>query len=67
MDNAEPPLEAAYHLILLPVALKLATVDDTPEQNVCVDEPVGAEGVVLMLARTSSLLTLSHPLTVWLA
>jgi hypothetical protein len=30
--KAEPPEEAAYHLMVVPVALKLAMVE--PEQNV---------------------------------
>jgi hypothetical protein len=39
-----PPLAAAYHLIELPVATKLATVGLLLTQNDCEALPVGAEG-----------------------
>ena len=42
-DKAVPPVAVVYHLILVPVATKLATVE--PEHKVCVALPVGA-GVV---------------------
>ena len=62
-----PPLAASYHFIEVPDADRLATVGNIPEQNVWVALPVGAPGVVLTTAVTSSLDILSHPLTVWLA
>ena len=33
VTNAVPPLDAAYHFIAVPVAVKLATVGDAPEQK----------------------------------
>ena len=39
LANAVPPVDALYHLIPVPVATKLATVE--PLQNVCADA-VGA-------------------------
>ncbi len=33
VDNAEPPLDASYHLIELPVAVKFDTVGDVEEQK----------------------------------
>ena len=65
--NAVPPLDAAYHSMPAPVAVKLATVGDAPEQKDCVAEPVGATGVVLIVAATANLEVPSQPLTVWLA
>ena len=47
VTNAVPPLDAAYHFIAVPVAAKLATVGDAPEQKDCVAEPVGAAGNAL--------------------
>ena len=43
--NAEPPVAAAYHLIPVPVAVKLATVGVGLAQKVCVAAPVGAAGI----------------------
>jgi hypothetical protein len=51
----------------LPVAVKLATVGEVPEQNIWVALPVGTEGVALTVAVTSNLEVLSQPLIVWLA
>jgi hypothetical protein len=51
-------------LITVPVAVKLATVGEVPEQNVCDALPVGAEGVVFTVAVTSNLEMLSQPFTV---
>ena len=59
--KAVPPLEAAYHLIDEPVAVKLATVAEL--QNVCEALPVGVAGA-LMVAVTSKRVTLSQPETV---
>ena len=67
VTNAVPPLDAAYHSMPVPVAVKLATVGDVPEQKDCVAEPVGAAGVVLIVTATANLEVPSQPLTVWLA
>ena len=64
--NALPPVAAAYHLMAVPVAVKLATVGDVPEQNDWA-LAVGASGVVLTVTATAALLALSQPETVWLA
>ena len=45
----------------VPVADKLATVGDAPEQNDCDELPVGAPGVVVTVAVTSNLVVLSQP------
>ena len=65
--NAVPPLDAAYHRMAVPVAVKLATVGDAPEQKDCVAEPVGAAGVVVTVTATANLEVASQPPTVWLA
>ena len=65
--NAEPPLEAAYHKIPVPVALKLAIVGLAPLQNDWDAEPVGAEGVEFIVAVTSNLEPDSQLLTVCVA
>ena len=44
LANAVPPVAALYHLIPVPVATKLATVE--PLQNVCADAVGAAEHVV---------------------
>ena len=44
MARAVPPVAAAYHLMAVPVAVRLATVAEDPVQKVCVAVPVGAEG-----------------------
>jgi len=41
LANALPPLEAAYHRIAVPVAVRFATVGLLPEQKVCDALPVG--------------------------
>ena len=64
VDNGLPPLEAAYHWIEAPVATKLATVGLLAEQKVCDALPVGADGVVLTVAVTSSRDVLSQLLTI---
>jgi hypothetical protein len=65
--SAVPPLDAAYHCIAVPVAVRFATVGEVPEQNDCAAVPVGAAGVVFTVAVTSNRDVLSHVLTVWLA
>ena len=60
VTSAAPPLEAAYHNIVPPVAVKLATVGLVLEQKVCVAEPVGAAGLPIV-AVTSNLEVLSQP------
>ena len=67
LDNADPPLDAAYHWILLPVAAKLATVGFTALQNTCVADATGASGLVFTITVTSYLVGLSQLLVVWLA
>jgi hypothetical protein len=62
--SGDPPDEAAYHWMLVPVAVRLATVGLAPEQKLCVALPVGAEGVVVTVAATASLELDSQPLTV---
>ena len=62
--NKFPPLAASYHFIEMPDADRLVTVGNIPEQNVWVALPVGAPGVILTTAVTSSLDILSHPVTV---
>ena len=60
--NKLPPVEASYHLILLPVALRLETV--APEQKLCGLLPVGAAGglqVVLVEPFKVILPTLNVP------
>ena len=61
--SAVPPLEAAYHCIVEPVAIKLATVGLLIAQNAWAVEPVGAAGL-LIVTVTSSLVALSQPETV---
>ena len=57
VDDAreEPPVDAAYHKILLPVADKLATVGLVALQNACAAVPVGADGLVFTVTVTSNL------------
>ena len=62
-----PAVAALYHLRPVPVAVKLATVGEAPEQNYCAAVPVGAPGVVLTVTVTSNLAVLSQTPTVWLA
>ena len=51
----------------VPVAVRLATVGDAPEQKDWAAVPVGAPGVAFTVAVTSNRDVLSQPLTVWLA
>jgi hypothetical protein len=62
--NALPPVLVEYHLIVEPVATKLATVPLL--QKVCAAEPVGAAGAV-MVAVTARRVADSQLLKVWLA
>ena len=62
-----PPLAASYHWMLLPVAVKSATVGMAALQNGCAAVPVGADGVVFTVAVTSNRDVLSQLLVVWLA
>ena len=64
MDNELPPLDAAYHNMELPVAVKLLTVGLFSEQNDCAEVPIGADGLVVTVTVTSNLLVLSQPPTV---
>ena len=59
--SAVPPLDAAYHFIVLPVADRFATVGLLLAQNVCDALPVGAPGVVFTVTVTSNLAALSQP------
>ena len=65
VGNGLPPLEAAYHLMAVPLGARLATVGLSPEQKDCAALPVGAPGVALMVTVTSSRALLSQPETVW--
>ena len=56
-----PPVLVAYHLMLVPVAVRLATVPLL--QKVCAALPVGAAGA-LMVAVTARRVADSQPLTV---
>jgi hypothetical protein len=67
VGNRLPPVDAEYHCILDPATTRLASVGEADEQKVWVAVPVGAPGVVLTTAVTSSLEVLSQPFTVWLA
>jgi hypothetical protein len=53
--------------MLLPVAVKLATVGLVALQKGCDAVPVGADGVVFTVAVTSKRDVLSQVFTVWLA
>ena len=44
--KAVPPVAAAYHNTPVPVAVKLAIVGVIPEQNDCIDIPVGGDVTV---------------------
>ena len=59
-----PPVLAAYHLMLVPVAVRLATVPLL--QTVCVALPAGAVGT-LMVAVTTKRVVDSQPFRVWVA
>ncbi len=63
--NGEPPVDAVYHCMAVPVATRLATVGEVALQKVCA-LAAGAAGVVLTVTVTE-VLALSHPVTVWLA
>ena len=41
LNNGLPPVAVAYHLIEVPVAIKLATVGEFVEQKFCNVDPVG--------------------------
>jgi hypothetical protein len=56
-----PPVLVAYHWIVVPVAVKFATVPLL--QKLCAVLPVGAAGV-LMVAVTAKRVADSQPLTV---
>ena len=63
--KAVPPVEVLYHLILVPVAVKFATVALAISQKVWL-LAVGA-GVAVMVTVIEARLALSQPLAVWLA
>ena len=56
-----PPVTASYHLIAIPVAAKLDTVGEVPEQKDCAAVPVGAPGVVLTVAVEAVAIVAVHP------
>ena len=58
VGSTVPPLETSYHCMLVPVADRLAIVGKEPEQNVCVADPVGAEGVAFTTTVALALLLL---------
>ena len=60
--KVDPPLEAAYHWIEVPVAVRSATV--ALPQKSWLAEPVGADGIAVIVTVTSNLEVDSHPLTV---
>jgi len=62
--KALPPVLVEYHLIVEPVATKVATVPLL--QNACEAVPVGAAGA-LMVAVTASRVADSQLLRFWLA
>jgi hypothetical protein len=64
VDKELPPLDAEYHNMELPVAVKLLTVGLFPEQKDCAEVPVGADGIAFMVANTDVLLVVVHPLSV---
>ena len=45
-DNNVPPLDASYHLTLVPLTDRLATVGADALQNTCVADALGASGLV---------------------
>ena len=49
-----PFVAAVYHLILVPVAVRSATVGLAAEQNICKLLPVGADGTVGAVLTTAS-------------
>ena len=59
--NTLPPVFVEYHSMLVPVAVRLATVPLL--QKVCAEVPVGAAGA-LMVAVTANRAADSHPFTV---
>jgi hypothetical protein len=61
--SGDPPLEAAYHWMLVPVAVRLATVGLLIAQKLCVALPVGADGLFTVTATANRELD-SQPLTV---
>ena len=61
MAKGLPPLDAEYQLIVVPVALKLPTVEAA--QKFWVALPIGA-GVIFTVAVTSNLSADSQPDTV---
>ena len=48
-----PADDASYHLIEVPVALRLDIVGESPLQKDCAAEPVGAAGLVLTVTFTA--------------
>ena len=62
--SAVPPVLAAYHWIVVPVAVRLATVPLL--QKDCVALPVGVAGA-LIVGVTAGRVADSQPLVVWVA
>ncbi len=60
--KAVPPVAVAYHWMVFPAAIKLATVGLVLAQNVCA-EAVGA-GVIGLTVTLTVVRVLSQPLTV---
>ena len=65
--KGEPPLDAEYHWIPVPVAVRLATVGTGTAQNICGLVAVGAEGLLLTVAVTVVLEEETQPVVVFLA
>ena len=59
--NADPPVEAAYHLMAVPVAARLATVADP--QKLWLDA-VGDDGIAFIVTVTAVLVVDSQPFSV---
>ena len=54
-SSGEPPVDEAYHAILLPVAVRSATVGFRVLQKFCGVVTAGAAGVIFTVAATSVL------------
>ena len=52
LANAVPPLDAAYHWILLPSAVRFDTVGLVALQNTCSADALGADGLAFTVTAT---------------
>lgn len=59
-----PPVAVVYHLIAVPVAIKFETFGLLLSQKVCVADPVGADGTLLLVTTTSSVVLEQVPLEI---